>query len=201
MKANWSVLALYDNAEAQQLAVQFCDRLVQRFWGDCGFDLSWCDWAALEHPGSANEASRKIHEADLIIVAPSPGKMMPLQVRHWLESLLRERGERERAVRPARGCREPLEQECEQQQTEHDADDREQAEDGQVGVLRAERRHREERNRSGRILEPEVAVRNLPGEHGHSSIGALASIYYMIKILLALFVDLFRRDVAPLEDA
>ena len=34
-----------------------------------------------------------------------------------------------------------------------------------------------------------------------TSIGALASIYYMIKILLALFVDLFRRDVAPLEDA
>ena len=33
------------------------------------------------------------------------------------------------------------------------------------------------------------------------AIGALASIYYMVKILLALFVDLFRRDVSPLEDA
>ena len=32
-------------------------------------------------------------------------------------------------------------------------------------------------------------------EHGRSSIGALGSVYYMIKVLLAVFVDLFRRDV------
>ena len=47
----------------------------------------------------------------------------------------------------------------------------------------------------------EVPVRMREREHGQSSIGALASIYYMIKILLALFVDLFRRDIPPLEDA
>jgi glycosyltransferase involved in cell wall biosynthesis len=50
-----------------------------------------------------------------------------------------------------------------------------------------------------RVVEVPVTMRER--EHGRSSIGALASIYYMIKILLALFVDLFRRDVAPLEDA
>jgi len=50
-----------------------------------------------------------------------------------------------------------------------------------------------------RLVEVPVSMRER--EHGQSSIGALASIYYMIKILLALFVDLFRRDVAPLEDA
>jgi glycosyltransferase involved in cell wall biosynthesis len=52
-----------------------------------------------------------------------------------------------------------------------------------------------------RIRLVEVPVTMREREHGHSSIGALASIYYMVKILLALFVDLFRRDVAPLEDA
>lgn len=52
-----------------------------------------------------------------------------------------------------------------------------------------------------RIRLVEVAVTMREREHGQSSIGALASIYYMVKILLALFVDLFRRDVAPLEDA
>jgi glycosyltransferase involved in cell wall biosynthesis len=52
-----------------------------------------------------------------------------------------------------------------------------------------------------RIRLVEVPVKMREREHGQSSIGALASIYYMIKILLALFVDLFRRDVAPLEDA
>ena len=46
-----------------------------------------------------------------------------------------------------------------------------------------------------RIRLVEVPVTMREREHGRSSIGALASIYYMIKILLALFVDLFRRDV------
>jgi hypothetical protein len=49
-----------------------------------------------------------------------------------------------------------------------------------------------------RIVEVPVTMRER--EHGRSSIGTLASIYYMIKILLALFVDLFRRDVPALED-
>ena len=38
-------------------------------------------------------------------------------------------------------------------------------------------------------------------EHGRSSISALGSVYYMVKVLLALFVGLFRRKVTPLEDA
>jgi glycosyltransferase involved in cell wall biosynthesis len=45
-----------------------------------------------------------------------------------------------------------------------------------------------------RLVEVPVTMRER--EHGRSSIGALASVYYMIKILLALFVDLFRKDVA-----
>jgi hypothetical protein len=50
-----------------------------------------------------------------------------------------------------------------------------------------------------RIVEAPVTMRER--EHGRSSIGALASIYYMTKVLLAIFVDLFRR-VAPMpEDA
>ncbi len=50
-----------------------------------------------------------------------------------------------------------------------------------------------------RLVEVPVTMRER--EHGRSSIGALASIYYMVKILLALFVGLFRRRVTPLEDA
>ena len=50
-----------------------------------------------------------------------------------------------------------------------------------------------------RMVEVPVAMRTRSA--GRSSITLFQSIYYMIKILLALFVDLFRRDVAPLEDA
>ena len=50
-----------------------------------------------------------------------------------------------------------------------------------------------------RLVEVPVTMRER--EHGRSSITALRSIYYMAKVLVALFVGLFRRNVVPLEDA
>jgi len=50
-----------------------------------------------------------------------------------------------------------------------------------------------------RLLEVPVTMRER--EHGRSSISALGSVYYMVKILLALFVGLFRRKVTPMEDS
>lgn len=51
-----------------------------------------------------------------------------------------------------------------------------------------------------RLRLVEVPVRMREREHGRSSITALRSIYYMAKVLTALFVGLFRRAVVPLED-
>ncbi len=51
------------------------------------------------------------------------------------------------------------------------------------------------------IRVKEVPVTMREREHGRSSIGTLGSVYYMIKVLLAVFVDLFRRDIPPLEEA
>ena len=50
-----------------------------------------------------------------------------------------------------------------------------------------------------RVREVPVTMRER--EHGSSSIGTLGSVYYMIKVLLAVFVDLFRRKAPPLGDA
>ncbi|HZO61718.1 MAG TPA: glycosyltransferase family 2 protein [Gaiellaceae bacterium] len=47
----------------------------------------------------------------------------------------------------------------------------------------------------------EVPVHMRERSAGQSSIGALASVYYMVKVLLALFVGLFRKNVTPLEEA
>ncbi len=52
-----------------------------------------------------------------------------------------------------------------------------------------------------RLRLVEVPVRMREREHGRSSITALRSIYYMVKVLVALFVGLFRRDVVPAGDA
>jgi glycosyltransferase involved in cell wall biosynthesis len=46
----------------------------------------------------------------------------------------------------------------------------------------------------------EVPVQMRERSAGRSSIGALASVYYMVKVLLALFVGLFRKTVTPLEE-
>ena len=50
-----------------------------------------------------------------------------------------------------------------------------------------------------RLLEVPVLMRER--EHGSSSITALRSAYYALKVTLALFVGVFRRTVTPLEDA
>jgi glycosyltransferase involved in cell wall biosynthesis len=50
-----------------------------------------------------------------------------------------------------------------------------------------------------RLCEVPVTMRERA--HGRSSITAFRSIYYMAKVLLALFVGLFRRSAVPVEDA
>jgi len=50
-----------------------------------------------------------------------------------------------------------------------------------------------------RLREVPVTMRERGG--GRSSITTLRSVYYMVKVLLAIFVGLFRRNVVPQEDA
>jgi len=50
-----------------------------------------------------------------------------------------------------------------------------------------------------RLQEVAVTMRERGG--GTSSITALRSMYYMVKVLLAIFVGLFRRDVVPQEES
>jgi glycosyltransferase involved in cell wall biosynthesis len=49
-----------------------------------------------------------------------------------------------------------------------------------------------------RMVEVPVLMRERGG--GRSSIGAFFAVYYMVKVLLALIVGLFRKNVTPLED-
>ncbi len=51
-----------------------------------------------------------------------------------------------------------------------------------------------------RLRRVEVPVAMRERSAGQSSIGAVGSVYYMAKVLLALFVGLFRRDVVFLEE-
>ena len=55
--------------------------------------------------------------------------------------------------------------------------------------------------RRHRLRMVEVGVSMREREHGRSSITVLGSMYYMIRVLLALGVGIFRRDVIPLDTA
>ena len=52
-----------------------------------------------------------------------------------------------------------------------------------------------------RLRLKEVPVRMRARAGGRSSITALRSFYYIVKVLLALFVELFRPADVPQEDA
>ena len=51
-----------------------------------------------------------------------------------------------------------------------------------------------------RLRMVEVPAQMRERSAGRSSIGTLASVYYMVKVMLALFVGLFRKNVTPLEE-
>lgn len=51
-----------------------------------------------------------------------------------------------------------------------------------------------------RLRLKEVSVRMRERTGGRSSITAFRSVYYMVKVTLAIFVGLFRRNVTPLEE-
>ena len=95
MSSKWSIMAVYEGDEARDRAMRFCDCLVQKFWPEFSFELSWFDCADLEDQAAATDADRKAVEAQLIVLSTArPGKI-PLHVRRWIEHAVHARSERE----------------------------------------------------------------------------------------------------------
>ncbi len=98
MKRIWSIAVVYGDAEDRAQAVKVCDHLVERFWTQCEFSVSWCSCAMLEKPDLALEAVRKAAQSDLLIFTLAAEKELPMSVQSWMESWLEHRGEREGAL-------------------------------------------------------------------------------------------------------
>ena len=97
MKSTSSVVVVYEEEVTREVAVNFCDHLVERFWSRAGFDVSWWSFALLEDPGAAWQAAQKAIHADIIIFATRPEGEMPQRIREWIESWLGQREDREGA--------------------------------------------------------------------------------------------------------
>src|SRR5215831_11621493 len=98
MKATCSVVVIYEDPSIREVAVDFCDHLVEQFWNKCGFDMSWWSFVQLREPVSAQEATQRTKAADLIVIAVQPGGPMDVYAQAWLETGLKQRGEREGAL-------------------------------------------------------------------------------------------------------
>src|SRR6266496_2517566 len=92
---NINVVVFYEGHATREEAVKFCDDLVKRFWADYGFDVNWWSFAQLNEFEAAKEASLQAAEASLIVFAARPQDEIPAEIHAWLESWLRQRGERE----------------------------------------------------------------------------------------------------------
>ncbi len=75
--------------------MSFCDRVVERFWKKLAFDIGWWSYEMLRRAETAELAASRAATADLIIVASQSGEEPPFEIRSWLDSSLRQRGERE----------------------------------------------------------------------------------------------------------
>jgi hypothetical protein len=95
MNTKWSVLAAYENPSARQLAMEFCDGLVQRFWPELSFELHWYEWSDLEKPGEAKEAAHKAIESQIMILAMGHRGAISPGIKRWIELALHGRRDRE----------------------------------------------------------------------------------------------------------
>lgn len=99
MKATKSMAVIYEDAEARQTAVGFCDCLIKRFWDEFDFNVGWWQFDALETSDKAKEGARKASEADFVVVAAHFGsEIPPRSFTNWVELWLETRGYREGAL-------------------------------------------------------------------------------------------------------
>jgi len=97
-KPSWSVVVVYEDVRTRQQAVGFCERLIQRYWGHCGFEMTWVSLGELEDGASASRAAQNAAGGDLLIFSFQPEGDLALTLRAWVEVWLKGRGEREGAV-------------------------------------------------------------------------------------------------------
>lgn len=95
MKATKLIAVVYDQAEARQTAVGFCDGLISRFWEQFEFDISWWSFEQLESGESAQAAAKKAATADIVVFSTSPQQRVPERFQQWIELWLPKREEHE----------------------------------------------------------------------------------------------------------
>lgn len=92
------VAVFFEGEPSRDMAAQFCDELVRRFWAHSTFDVYWCAVGDLAEEATSREAARRAAEAEMVVFA-MPGKGEPAwEVQAWACQLIDLRREREGAL-------------------------------------------------------------------------------------------------------
>ena len=98
MKSKRSVTVVFEDAVVRQRAVDFCDQLVKRLWTQAGFEVNWWPFEALRETSILNESLEKAGPAHVVVFAAQPEGDFPAEVKDWIETWLRQRGEKEGVI-------------------------------------------------------------------------------------------------------
>ncbi len=95
MKSTWSVVVIYESAEAQRTAMAFCDQLVQHFWSRYSFDIDWVSFKMLANAPAAENAVERAAQAEFVVFSNGPFIEPPPPVKQWVDLWLQRRAEKE----------------------------------------------------------------------------------------------------------
>jgi hypothetical protein len=98
MKTTWSVIIVTEDDEHRKEAVKFCDALVERFWADNEFDLTWSSFREVCDEPAARELASKAAQADIVLFACGASSELPSAVETWMEGWAAQRGDREGSI-------------------------------------------------------------------------------------------------------
>jgi hypothetical protein len=88
-------MCVYEDDEARRSAVQFCDALVNRYWQELGFDVTWERLLDIEAASLDQGKIAKAAEARIMLFALSPQTELSAAAKTWIECWLSSRGDRE----------------------------------------------------------------------------------------------------------
>ena len=93
-KAKWSVVVLFENADARDKAVAFCDRLVEQFMKGLVVEVNWWGFGDLMDTDAARQSVECAGAADFVLFA-AESNFLPFEAKSWVERWIKARGDRE----------------------------------------------------------------------------------------------------------